>query len=250
MQRDHWFTVARDPNALEAVQAVGRQAAQRAVRRLGGRRLTTGETPVLFSAEMARGFIGHFIGAIRGGALYRKASFLVDRLGQRIFPEFLHIHEQPHLPKALGSAPFDGEGVATRARDLVRDGVLQSYVLDSYSARRLGLQTTGNAGGVHNVIVEPGAMDLPALLRHMGSGLLVTHLMGHGTNLVTGDYSRGAAGFWVEAGEIQYPVEEITIAGNLQNLFASIVAVGNDVDSRGNIRCGSLLLEKMMVAGA
>jgi PmbA protein len=249
MQRDYWFTVARDPMALEAVDAVGGQAAQRALRRLGGRRLTTRQVPVLFAPEMARGFFGHFLGAIRGGALYRRASFLVDHLGRRIFPEFLHIHEQPHLPKALGSAPFDSEGVATHARDLVRDGVLQGYLLDSYAARRLGMRTTGNAGGVHNVLVEAGGMDLAALLRHMDKGLLVTHLMGQGINLVTGDYSRGAAGFWVEGGEIRYPVEEITIAGNLKDLFARIVAVGNDLDLRGNIRCGSLLLERMTVAG-
>ncbi|MEZ5584753.1 MAG: metalloprotease PmbA [Candidatus Competibacteraceae bacterium] len=249
MQRDYWFSSARDRTDLESVESIGRRAAERAVRRLGSRRLGTCRVPVLFAPEMARGVFGHFISAIRGGALYRKASFLVDQLGQPVFPEFLRIHEQPHLPKALGSAPFDNEGVATRERDLVVDGVLQGYVLDSYAARRLGMQTTGNAGGVHNVTIDPGSSGLTELLQQMGAGLLVTHLMGQGINLVTGDYSRGAAGFWVEDGEIRYPVEEITIAGNLRDMLAGIVAVGNDVDKRGNIRCGSLLLERMTVAG-
>jgi len=249
MQRDYWFSSARDQADLETVDTVGRQAAERAVRRLNGRRLSTCQVPVLFAPEMARGLFGHFISAIRGGALYRKSSFLVDQLGQQIFPDFLRIHEQPHLPKALGSAPFDSEGVATHERDLVKQGVLQGYVLDSYSARRLGMQTTGNAGGIHNVSVDSGTLGLTELLRQMDTGLMVTHLMGQGINLVTGDYSRGAAGFWVEGGEIRYPVEEITIAGNLREMFSNIVAVGNDVDSRGNIRCGSLLLEQMTVAG-
>ncbi|MEE4378969.1 MAG: metalloprotease PmbA [Candidatus Competibacteraceae bacterium] len=249
MQRDYWFSSARDRADLEAVEAVGQQAAERAVRRLNSRRLSTCQVPVLFAPEMARGVFGHFISAIRGGALYRKSSFLVDQLGQQIFPDFLRIHEQPHLLKALGSAPFDSEGVATHTRDLVTDGVLQGYVLDSYSARRLGMQTTGNAGGIHNVSVDSGTLDLTGLLQQMDTGLLVTHLMGQGINPVTGDYSRGAAGFWVEGGEIRYPVEEITIAGNLREMFAHIVAVGNDVDKRGNIRCGSLLLEQMTVAG-
>jgi PmbA protein len=249
MQRDYWYTVARDALALETAEAVGQRAARRALRRLHGRRLSTRQVPVLFTAELARGVIGHFVGAIRGAALYRKASFLLDHLGKRVFPEFLNIREQPHLPKALGSAPFDGEGVATMERDLVSRGILQGYVLDSYSARRLGMETTGNAGGVHNAIVAPGAGDLTALLQQMDTGLMVTELMGHGINLVTGDYSRGAAGFWVERGEIQYPVEEITIAGNLARMFQGIVAVGNDVDVRGGIRCGSLLVNRMTVAG-
>lgn len=249
MQRDHWYTVARDHTDLEPAAAVGRQAAIRALRRLDGRRLRTCQVPVLFAPELARGVFGHFIGAIRGSALYRKASFLVDHLGKQVFPDHLNIREEPHLPKALGSAPFDSEGVATMARDLVREGVLQGYVLDSYSARRLGMQTTGNAGGVHNVTVEPGELDFAALLRHMDTGLLVTELMGQGINLVTGDYSRGAAGFWVEGGQIQYPVEEITIAGNLAEMGRDVVAVGKDMDLRGNIRCGSLLIERMTVAG-
>jgi PmbA protein len=249
MQRDYWYTLDRQHTALESAEAVGRQAAERALKRLNSRRLSTREVPVLFVPELARGVIGHFIGAIRGGALYRKASFLLDQLGQRLFPDFLNIREEPHLLGALGSTPFDAEGVATLDRDLVRNGVLQGYVLDSYSARRLGMQTTGNAGGVHNVTVEPGPLDFAGLVKHRDTGLIVTHLMGHGVNLVTGDYSRGAAGFWVEGGEIQYPVEEITIAGNLKEMFSGITAVGNDLDLRGNIRCGSLLIERMTVAG-
>ncbi len=249
MQRDYWYSVAREPSALEAADAVGRRAAERTVRRLNGRRLATGRVPVVFAPEVASGLLGSFIAAIRGGKLYRKASFLLDTLGQQIFPEFVHIQEQPHLPRALGSAPFDGDGVATCTRDLVRDGVLQGYVLDAYSARKLGMQSTGNAGGVHNLVIEPGEKDLAALLREMDRGLLVTELMGQGINYVTGDYSRGASGFWVENGEIQYPVEEITVAGNLRDMFMNLAAVGNDVDKRGNIRTGSLLLEGMTVAG-
>ena len=250
MQRNYWYTVGRDHNDLETPVAVGQKAAQRALRRLGSRRLGTRQTPVLFAPELARGLIGHCIAAIRGGALYRKASFLLDRLGTAIFPEFITIHERPHLPKALGSAPFDSEGVATADRDVVSSGVLQGYVLDSYSARRLGMATTGNAGGTHNLLVEPGPLGHEELLRQLDTGLWVTELLGHGINLVTGDYSRGASGFWVENGEIQYPVHEITIAGNLAEMFKGIVAVGNDVDARGSIRCGSLLVERMTVAGA
>ena len=249
MQRDYWYTVARDQAELMSGEAVGQQAAMRTLRRLGARRLSTRKAPILFAPELARGVFNHFISAIRGGALYRKASFLLDHLGKQIFPEFLTIREQPHLPKALGSAPFDSEGVATQARELVRDGVLQGYVLDSYGARRLGLETTGNAGGVHNLIVEPGEADFEDLLQTMNTGLVVTELMGQGINLVTGDYSRGAAGFWVEDGEIRYPVEEITIAGNLAQMFLDIQAVGNDMDLRSTIRCGSLLIEQMTIAG-
>lgn len=250
MQRDYWYSVAREPAALESPAAVGRRAAERTVRRLGGRKLATCKAPVLFVPELARGLLGHFVGAIRGASLYRKASFLLDHLGKQVFPSYLRIHEQPHLKRALGSAPFDNEGVATQARDVVRDGRLEGYVLDSYAARRLGMQTTGNAGGVHNLTVEPGALDFPGLLREMGTGLLVTELMGQGVSIVTGDYSRGAAGFWVEDGEIQYPVEEITIAGNLRDMFQQVVAVGNDVDTRGSIRTGSWLVESMTIAGA
>lgn len=250
MQRDYWYSVAREPAALESPAAVGRRAAERTVRRLGGRKLATCKAPVLFVPELARGLLGHFVGAIRGASLYRKASFLLDHLGKQVFPSYLRIHEQPHLKRALGSAPFDNEGVATQARDVVRDGRLEGYVLDSYAARRLGMQTTGNAGGVHNLTVEPGTLDFSGLLREMGTGLLVTELMGQGVSIVTGDYSRGAAGFWVEDGEIQYPVEEITIAGNLRDMFQQVVAVGNDVDTRGSIRTGSWLVESMTIAGA
>ncbi len=249
MQRNHWYTVARNRNDLETPVAVGRQAGQRAVRRLGSRRLSTRQVPVLFAPELARGLIGHCIAAIRGGALYRKASFLLDRLGTPVFPPLVTIRERPHLLQGLASAPFDSEGVATADRDIVNGGVLQSYVLDSYSARRLGMATTGNAGGTHNLIVEPGPLGHEALLRQMDTGLWVTELLGHGVNPVTGDYSRGAAGFWVENGAIQYPVHEITIAGNLNAMFQQIAAVGNDVDVRGGIRCGSLLIERMTVAG-
>lgn len=249
MQRDYWYTVARDAADMEGAAAVGRKAAERTVRRLGGRRLKTRQAPVLFVAELATGLLAHLVAAVRGGKLYRRASFLLDHLGKPIFPEFVRIEERPHLKKALGSAPFDSEGVATKPRDLVRDGVLQGYVLDSYSARRLGMQTTANAGGVHNLSIAPGERDLDALLKEMDTGLLVTELMGQGINYVTGDYSRGAAGFWVENGEIQYPVEEFTIAGNLRAMFAGLVAVGNDVETRGSIRSGSLLLEPMTIAG-
>lgn len=250
MQRDHWYTMARDPADLQDAVSIGRQAAERALRRLDGRRVKTQKAPVLFVPEMARGLIGHFLGAIRGGALYRKATFLLDKLGQPVFADLLHIREEPHLRKALGSAPFDAEGVRTEARNLVSGGILQGYLLDSYSARRLGMQTTGNAGGTHNLIITPGADDFAALLQRLDTGLVVTSLMGQGINAVTGDYSRGAAGFWVEGGEIQYPVEEITIAGNLQQMFMDIVAVGSDVDARGSIHCGSLLVAEMMIAGA
>jgi len=249
MQRDDWWTVARDPDDLESAVQVGRKAAERTVRRLDARSLSTRHCPVVFAADVASGLLGHFIGAIRGGNLYRKSSFLLDRLGQSVFPPFIHLHEQPHLRKALGSAPYDSEGVATHPRDLVMDGVLQSYLLSTYSARKLGMKATGNAGGVHNLILDPGELDFAGLLKMMGTGLVITELMGQGVNLVTGDYSRGASGFWVENGEIQYPVEEITIAGNLRDMFMKILAVGSDVDLRGNTRTGSILIDEMIVAG-
>jgi PmbA protein len=249
MQRDYWYSVARNKAWLEQPQTVGRIAAERTLKRLGAHRLSTCQAPVIFEAGVARGLLGHFVSAVSGGALYRKASFLVDHAGKQVFPSFVHIHEQPHLKGAMGSAPFDNEGVATRPRDLVTDGVLQGYVLSSYSACRLGLKTTGNAGGVRNLTIDPGPNDLSALLKLMDTGLLVTELIGHGFNMVTGDYSRGAAGFWIEGGEIQYPVEEITIAGNLKDMLLSIEAVGNDMDTRGNIRSGSIFIERMTVAG-
>lgn len=250
MQRDYWFTAARDPLELEAPEAVGIAAGRRACGRLGARKLTTRRAPVLFAPEMARGLVQHFIGAIRGSSQYRKASFLLGAAGEPVFPPFVRMSERPHIPKGLGSAPFDAEGAATHDRELVDNGVLQGYVLGSYSARRLGLKTTGNAGGIHNLLVgsaEPRSGE--ALLRQMGSGLWVTELMGQGVNGVTGDYSRGASGFWVEHGAIVHPVHEVTIAGNLRQMYQNIVALGDDVDVRGTIRCGSLLIGEMTIAG-
>lgn len=249
MQRDYWYSATRDPSELEDAAYIGRQAAERALRRLNGRRLPTGSAPVIFAAEVASSLLSHFIGAISGGSLYRKTSFLVDSLGKQVFPSHIRIDERPHLKKGLGSAPFDNEGVATRAHDIVRDGVLQSYVLDSYAARKLGMQTTGNAGGVHNLFINTGNKDLTALLKTMDKGLLVTELMGQGVNRVTGDYSRGASGFWVEGGEIQYPVEEITIAGNLRDMLMRLLEIGNDIDTRRNTRTGSIFIEQMTIAG-
>jgi len=249
MQRDYWYTSARSASGLEAPDIVGRKAAERTVKRLGARKIKTCQVPVLFSAEVASGLLSSFFSAIRGGAQYRRSSFLLDSLGQQIFPEFITIDERPHLPRGSNSAPFDREGVATQARTFIQDGYLQSYVLDSYSARRLDMQTTGNAGGIRNAFITTGDKTLHALCREMDSGLLVTEMMGQGANMVTGDYSRGAAGFWVENGEIQYPVEELTVAGNLKQMFLDIVAVGNDVDVRGNIRTGSILLSNMTLAG-
>ena len=249
MQRDYWYTTARSKADLEVADAVGRQAAQRTLRRLGARKLKTCQTPVIYEAPVAASLLSHFIGAVRGSSLYRQASFLLDHLDKPVFAPLVRIYEQPHLPRGLGSAPFDNEGVATRDRDLVRDGILQGYVLDCYSARKLGMQTTGNAGGVHNLSIESGPRDLPALLKTMHTGLLITELIGFGVNNVTGDYSRGAAGFWVEQGEIQYPVEEITVAGNLKDMFRHIREIGNDVDRRGSTRTGSILIENMTVAG-
>jgi PmbA protein len=251
MQRDYWFTTARDPAELDTAESVGATAGKRALARLGARKLSTRKAPVLFSPDMARGLYRHFIGAIRGPSQYRKASFLLNAAGEQVFPAFLQMHERPHIPKGLASAPFDDEGAATRDRELVENGVLQGYVLGSYSARRLGLKTTGNAGGIHNLIVDAtGATPgYDALLRQMGSGFLVTELMGQGVNGVTGDYSRGASGFWVEGGAIAYPVHEVTIAGNLREIYRNIVAVGSDVDSRGSIRCGSVLIGEMTIAG-
>jgi PmbA protein len=250
MQRDYHYTAARDPLELEAAKRVGEIAAKRATDRLGARKVKTCKAQVLFAPEIARGFIGHAIAAAAGGAQYRRASFLLDAAGEQVFPQFLQIHERPHIAKAMASVPYDAEGVAARDRDLVVDGVLQGYILGSYSARRLGLETTGNAGGAHNLIVPGSSGDLKSLTRDMGTGLLVHELIGQGVNPVTGDYSRGAAGFWVENGEIAFPVHEVTIAGNLRNLYRRILATGNDLDPRGGIRCGSILVAEMAIAGA
>ena len=249
MQRDYWYSTARDPARLEPASRVGMTAARRTIRRLGARKLKTQNAPVLYEAGVARGVIHHFVSAVRGSNLYREASFLVDRLGERVMADHVRLHEQPHLRGALASAAFDGEGVATKPRDLVSGGVLQSYVLDSYSARKLGVRTTGNAGGIHNLTVDAGSMSFEELLAEMGTGLLITELLGMGINIVTGDYSRGAAGFWVEGGELAYPVEEITIAGNLADMFLGIRETGTDVDTRSAIRTGSLLIEQITVAG-
>ena len=249
MQRDYWYSVSRNAQNLESAVSIGNKAAERALRRLDGRSLSTRQCPVLYSAEIASGLLSSFIGAISGGNLYRKSSFLLDAIDSQVFPEFVHIHEQPYLIGALGSAAYDGEGVATTARDIVSAGVLRSYVLSTYSARKLGLQSTGNAGGVRNLTIDSGALDFQGMLKQLGTGLLVTELMGQGVNMVTGDYSRGAAGFWVENGEIQYPVEEITIAGNLKDMLKNIVSVGSDVEYRGNVRTGSILVERMSIAG-
>ncbi|MFM7066192.1 MAG: metalloprotease PmbA [Gammaproteobacteria bacterium] len=249
MQRDYWYTAARDWRALESAEVVGRIAGERTVRRLGARRLTTCRAPVLFVPELARGLVGHFLSAIRGGAQYRQSSFLLGAAGEQVFPAFVAIHERPHLPRALGSAPFDAEGVATRDQDWVVGGVLRGYILDTYGARRLGLRTTGNAGGTHNLLVEPGTDDFAGLLRRMGRGLVVTELLGQGVNGVTGDYSRGASGFWVEGGELAYPVHEVTIAGNLREMYRGVVAIGADVDRRASLQTGSWLLGEMTIAG-
>ncbi|SDI42568.1 metalloprotease PmbA [Pseudomonas panipatensis] len=249
MQRDYWYDVNRRGELLDSPENIGRRAAQRAASRLGARPVPTAEVPVLFAPEVAVGLFGHFLGAISGGSLYRKSSFLEGCLGQRLFPEWLTLDERPLLRGALGSASFDNDGLATYAKPFVENGTLVSYVLGTYSGRKLGMPSTANAGGVHNLFVTHGDEDQKALLRRMGRGLLVTELMGQGVNLVTGDYSRGAGGYWVENGEIQFPVQEVTIAANLKDLFASIVTIGNDVENRGNLHTGSVLVERMMVAG-
>ncbi len=249
MQRDYWYTLARDPQQLDSAESVGVRAAERTVARLGARKLDTRQVPVMFEADVARGLLGHLVRAISGSALYRNASFLVDAKGRQLFPERVHIDERPHLPGALGSAPFDNEGVATAPRTLIEAGVLQGYVLDSYSGCRLGLPTTGNAGGVHNLYINHDELSRNELLKNMDRGLLVTDVMGQGVNTVTGDYSRGAAGFWVENGEIQYPVDEVTLGGRLQDMYQGLQAVGNDIDARGNIITGSWLIDNMTVAG-
>lgn len=250
MQRDYWYDVNRQGELLADAADIGQRAAVRAVSRLGARPVPTCEVPVLFAAELAGGLFSHLLAAISGGNLYRHSSFLEGALGQRLFPEWLSLDERPHLPRALGSATFDGDGLATYAKPFVEKGELVSYVLGTYSGRKLGLPSTANSGGVHNLFVTHGDEDQQALIRRMGRGLLVTELMGQGLNLVTGDYSRGAAGFWIENGEIQFPVQEVTIAGNLRDMFRQIVAVGRDLERRGNICTGSVLIEKMTVAGS
>ena len=250
MQRDYWYESVRDAEDFPAAASIGRKAGERTLARLDARQLATRECPLLFAPEVARGLIGHLVSAVSGGSLYRKASFLRDHLGKKILPDFVEIVERPQLHRGQNSAVFDAEGVATRDRDLIRGGVLQRYVLGSYSARKLGLESTGNAGGIHNLVVTPGADDFAGMLKKLGSGLVVTEVMGQGVSIITGDYSRGASGFWVENGEIAYPVEEITIAANLRDMFAGIIAIGADVDQRSHILTGSILIERMTVAGS
>ncbi len=249
MERDYWYSTLRDWRQLESAESVGRHAGERTVRRLGARKLPTMKAPVLYSPDVARGLIGHFVGAIRGGSQYRRSSFLLEAAGQRVFPDWFALSERPHLLKALASAPFDHEGVATRDRELVDGGVLLGYVLSTYSARKLGLRTTGNAGGTHNLLVHGRGRSFDEMLQLLDRGLYVTELMGQGVNGVTGDYSRGAAGFWVKNGQLQYPVHEVTIAGNLKDMYQKIVDVGSDIDVRGGIRTGSILIEEMTIAG-
>lgn len=253
MQRDYWYTSERDPAKLASPEAVGRYAAERTLSRLSARRIRTGKFPVLFEAPLALGLVGALTQAVNGGALYRKASFLLDALGKPIFPDHINLIEDPHIRGAMGSSPFDDEGVRTRKRSVVSAGVLEGYFLSSYTARKLGMRTTGNAGGSHNLIfsstlTRPGD-DFKAMLKRMGTGFLVTELIGQGVNYVTGDYSRGAFGYWVENGQIQHAVQEVTIAGNLADMFRQIVAVGADTISRGTKTAGSILIEQMAIAG-
>jgi len=249
MQRDYSYSVARNRDQLCSPEQVAQDAVEATLARLDSRKLATAQVPVIFRADVANSLFGHLVGAISGGNLFRKSSFLLDHLGKQVLPSWLTIRELPHLPGALASSPFDQEGVATVERDMITDGVLQTYLMTSYSARKLGLQPTGHAGGIHTWQVGHNAQSLADMCRDMGSGLLVTELMGQGVNLLTGDYSRGAAGFWVEHGEIQFPVEEITIAGNLKDMFANIVAIGNDVDVRHGVRTGSVWIDSMRLAG-
>jgi PmbA protein len=249
MQRDDWYSVARDAGDLQDPVAVGETAGRRCAARLGARRVATAQVPVLFEAPIAASLIGHFVSAVSGGSLYRKSSFLLDSAGKEVFSPIVQLHERPFLKKGLRSAAFDDEGVATHERAVISNGVVGGYFLGSYSARKLGLRSTANAGGNHNLILDSTGEDFPALLAKLGTGLLVTDLLGHGVNNVTGDYSRGAAGFWVENGAIAYPVQEITIAGNLKEMFRGIVAIGTDVVIRGARQCGSILVERMTLAG-
>ena len=249
MQRDYWYTTSRKHEELESAELVGKKAAELTLARLNGRQISTRKSAVLYSAEMSRSIISHFTSAISGGSQYRKTTYLLDSKGEQVFPDFIRLHEQPHIQQGFGSSYFDREGVATRDRDIVTNGVVQDYIMGSYSARQLGLKTTANSGGTHNLSLESTGQSLDELLKMLGTGLYVTELIGSGINGVTGDYSRGASGFWVENGEIQFPVEEITIAGNLKDMFQNIVAVGNDIDYRGGTRTGSILIEEMMIAG-
>jgi PmbA protein len=249
LERDYWYSVNRSPDGLETPESVGEEAARRAVQRLDARQLSTRVVPVIFPAELAKGLFGHLVAAIRGTAQYRRATFLLNAVGKQVLPSFVDVTEDPLIPRALASAPFDGEGVATRRRELVKGGVLQGLVVSSYSARRLGIPTTANAGGVHNLIVRPTAGDLASLIKSCDRAFVVGELLGQGVNIVTGDYSRGAAGFWVERGEIVHPVNEVTIAGSLPSLYENIRAIGTDVDQRGTVRCGSILVDGLTLAG-
>lgn len=250
-QRDYEYTASRRPELLMDAQVMAVEAARRTVNRLGAKPLSSRQVPVVFEPRSAKSLIGHALSAIRGGALYRKSTFLLDALGQQIFPDWMKIEDLPHLPGQLGSVPYDSEGVRTQNRTIVEDGILQTYLLDVYSARQLGLKSTGHAGGNHTTRVKPSAkdLDLPSLLNQMHTGLLVTELMGQGVNLLTGDYSRGAFGYWVENGEVQYPVTGITLAGNLRDIFLGLQAIGSDIDQRSRVETGSILVESMMVAG-
>ncbi|MFW7524606.1 metalloprotease PmbA [Vibrio ostreicida] len=249
MERDYSYTVARHKDDLWAPDLVGLEAAERTVRRLDAQKLKTGQYPVMFAAEVATGLLGHLVMAISGGNLYRKSSFLLDHLGEKVLPEWFCISEKPHVLRGLASSPFDSEGVVTQNREIITDGVLATYLLTSYAARKMDMLPTGHAGGIHNWYVKSTGQDTEQMLKELGTGLLVTEVMGQGVNIVTGDYSRGAAGFWVENGEIQYPVAEITIAGHLKDMFNQIVAVGSDVESRSQIQTGSILIESIKVAG-
>ena len=250
LENDYEYTVSREFDALSSADWVGQNCAKKVIARLNPQKLTTREVPVIFLNDVATGLISHLTGAISGGSLYRKSSFLLDHLGKQVLPDWFQISERPHLLKRLASTPFDSEGVRTQDLEIIQDGLLQTYLLTSYSGRKMGMQSTGHAGGIHNWLVKPNLTGgLTALLRQMGTGLLVTDVMGQGVNIVTGDYSRGAAGFWVENGEIQYPVAEITIAGQLQDMLKNIVAVADDVEHRSNIQTGSILLDKMKISG-
>ncbi|MGY8814305.1 MAG: metalloprotease PmbA [Gammaproteobacteria bacterium] len=249
MQRDGWYARCRDHTDLEKIESIAENAAKRTLMHLNSRKISTQSVPVIYEAPVASGLFSAFISAISGSSQFRKSSFLLNKIGDSVFPEYLNIREKPHLKKAIGSTPFDNDGMATHDRTLVDNGVLQGYVLSAYSARKLGMSPTGNAGGVHNLIVDTSNQDLNSLMRDMGTGLLITELIGFGVNQVTGDYSRGASGFWIENGEIQYPVDEITVAGNLADMYKHIVKIGNDIDMRGNIQTGSVLIENMTIAG-